>query len=135
MKQKYLIRLDDACPTMDKVKWGRMEELLNRYCIAPMVGVIPHNEDPMLECEPEDKDFWNKVLSWDQRGWKIALHGYNHCYSSNNGMKGLNPMWNRSEFAGLPLEEQCEKVRKGVAILREHGVNPDFFFCSEPYVR
>ena len=126
---KYLIRLDDACPTMDRAKWGRIEEILDHHGIKPMVGVIPHNEDPKQEINPVDVNFWKKVHQWDEKGWTIALHGYNHCYSSEGGLRGLNPMWRRSEFAGLPLEEQRVKIRKGVATMREHGINPKYFFA------
>lgn len=126
---KYLIRLDDACPTMDRVKWGRIEEILDHHGIRPMVGVIPQNEDPKQEIDSVDTEFWNKVHQWEKKGWAIALHGYNHCYSSDGGLMGLNPMWSRSEFAGLPLEEQRAKIRKGVAIMRENGINPQYFFA------
>lgn len=108
MKQ-YLIRLDDACPTMNREKWGRMEEILDKHGVKPMVGVIPHNEDPKQKIDSEDVGFWEKVKTWKDKGGTIALHGYNHCYASNGGMEGLNPMWSRSEFAGLPLESQREK--------------------------
>lgn len=128
MKQ-YLIRLDDACPTMDNEKWGAMEQILDRHGIKPMVGVIPHNEDSKQLINPEDKDFWIKVKRWSEKGWAIALHGYNHCYSSQGGLKGLNPMWSRSEFAGLPLTEQIEKIKAGVSIMRKHGINPMYFFA------
>lgn len=129
MEQKYLIRLDDACPTMDHAKWQRMENILDLYGLKPMVGVIPHNEDPQLLIDDEDEKFWDIIKNWEQKGWSIALHGYNHSYTSNLGMKGLNPMWDRSEFAGLPLDVQREKIRKGVAILRAHGINPKYFFA------
>ena len=33
---KYLIRLDDACPTMDAQKWSRIEDILNRGGVKPM---------------------------------------------------------------------------------------------------
>lgn len=128
MKQ-YLIRLDDACPTMDVSKWDRMEEILSRYRVKPMVGVIPHSEDPKQLIDSVDVAFWDKVTGWEKKGWAIALHGYNHCYTSNGGLKGLNPMWARSEFAGLPLVEQKEKIRNGVAIMRENGINPKYFFA------
>lgn len=29
MNNKYLIRLDDACPTMDKAKWQRIFDILD----------------------------------------------------------------------------------------------------------
>lgn len=129
MKQEYLIRLDDACPTMENERWAAVERVLDQYGIKPMVGIIPHNEDPQQQLNYEDKDFWEKVKRWSGKGWVIAMHGYNHCYSSEGGLMGLNPMWPRSEFAGLPLAAQKEKIRKGVTILREHGVNPQFFFA------
>ncbi len=124
---KYLIRLDDACPTMDSKKWHRVEDILDSYGIKPMVGVIPNNEDPEQQLEREDIHFWDKVHTWKDKGWAIALHGYNHCYISTNA--GINPLWNRSEFAGVPIDFQREKIRKGVAIFREHGLNPQYFFA------
>lgn len=129
MKNKYLIRLDDACPTMDEKKWQRMEDILDRYEVRPMVGVIPNNEDPETTPDSYDESFWDKVHNWEKKGWAIALHGYNHVCITTDGMKGLNPMWERSEFAGLILEQQREKIRKGVAVLKEHGINPMYFFA------
>ena len=61
MTTKYLIRLDDACPTMDSVKWEKMLNILDRYEVKPMVGIIPHNEDPKLHIGVEDPNFWQKV--------------------------------------------------------------------------
>lgn len=129
MEQKYLIRLDDACPTMDKAKWSRMEELLDKHGIKPMVGVIPHNEDPQQIIDNEDSLFWDKVKQWERKNWAIAMHGYNHSYGSREGLKGLNPFWPFSEFSGLPLEIQRSKIKKGVSILQEKGIHPKYFFA------
>lgn len=129
MKQQYLIRLDDACPTMNHQKWVRMEALLDKYAVKPMVGVIPHNEDEEQKIDQEDASFWEKVISWEKKGWTIALHGYNHCYISDGGLKGLNPLWSRSEFAGLSLDVQRQKIKDGMAVFREHGLNPRYFFA------
>jgi len=41
----------------------------------------------------------------------------------------LNPLWTRSEFAGLKLEEQKEKIKKGLSIMKENGVEPGYFFA------
>ena len=125
----YLIRLDDACPTMDAAKWQRMEDMLDRYGVRPMVGVIPANSDPKQKIDPEDTTFWTKVKSWVNKGWAIALHGHDHCYISEDGLKGLNPLWARSEFAGVSLEKQKEKIREGVKIFRSHGIDPKYFFA------
>lgn len=129
MNRKYMIRLDDACPTMDTVKWQRIEDMLDATGVRPMVGVIPHNEDAKQQVEEENPFFWNIVDRWINKQWVIALHGYNHCYTSDKGLKGLNPLWSRSEFSGLPLVEQKEKIRNGVKILREHGIDPQYFFA------
>lgn len=129
MSKRYLIRLDDACPSMDAENWRRIEMILDNYKIRPMVGIIPANMDPSMVIETPDSNFWNKAHLWVKKGWSIAMHGYNHCYSSSDGLKGLNPMWARSEFAGLPLEEQKKKIRDGIKILRTKGFNPKYFFA------
>lgn len=129
MSKVYLIRLDDACPTMDAKKWQIVEDILDTYGVCPMVGVIPANEDRKLQIDVADTEFWAKVKAWEKKGWAIALHGYDHCFISNAGMNGLNPLWERSEFAGVPLEEQKEKIRKGVAVFRENGIELKYFFA------
>lgn len=129
MKRQYLIRLDDACPSMDYFKWQRMKNILDKYGVKPMVGVIPHNEDTMQQIDHVDESFWNKVQTWEKKGWAIALHGYNHCYISKDGKKGLNPLWSFSEFAGVPLEIQREKIKQGISKMKEHGVSPKYFFA------
>lgn len=124
---KYILRLDDAAERMDIAKWNRVEILLDKYNIKPLVGVIPNCQDPMMKEYPIDSSFWNKVNEWKNKGWIIALHGYNHVYSTNKG--GINPVNNRSEFAGVPLEQQKEKVREGVKIFHKNGHNPKVFFA------
>ena len=42
---QYTLRMDDASDYMDAEKWQRMEELLDRYGIKPLVGVSPDNRD------------------------------------------------------------------------------------------
>jgi len=124
---KYILRLDDACERWDKEKWIRMEELLDRYGVKPLVGIIPHCEDQAMEAYDVDGEFWDRVESWRDKGWTFAMHGYNHVYSTNCG--GINPVNDRSEFAGLSLEEQKAKIKAGVAIFRAHGMEPQIFFA------
>lgn len=127
MKQQFLIRLDDACPTMDSAKWCRIENLLDGYGIRPMVGVVPNCKDELLMVDSPDADFWNKVSAWQKKGWTIALHGYDHCYVSSSS--GINPMWRRSEFAGVSLTIQKGKIREGISCLKSNGVYPKYFFA------
>lgn len=128
-RKMYLIRLDDACSTMDSKKWQRMEELLDMYGVRPMVGVIPANKDTKQQIDDVDSEFWNKVKRWEKKEWAIALHGYNHCFISDAGLLGLNPLWARSEFSGVPLDIQKEKIRKGVEEFRANGIEPKYFFA------
>ena len=124
---KYIIRLDDACEKMDVEKWDRMEKLLDKYKVKPLVGVIPHCEDPMMDKYEFDAEFWKKVEIWKNKGWTIAMHGYNHVYGTPCG--GMNPVNKRSEFAGLSYEEQAEKIERGWEILIDYGFHPEVFFA------
>lgn len=123
----YLIRLDDASDRMHIEKWTRMERMLDENGIKPLVGIIPVNRDSLMEQFAEDPLFWDKAKTWQDKGWRIALHGYEHVYSTD--CAGINPVHKRSEFAGHPLNVQREKIREGVKILTEKGLNPTVFFA------
>ena len=112
---------------MDVEKWDRMEKLLDKYKVKPLVGVIPHCEDPMMDKYEFDAEFWKKVEIWKNKGWTIAMHGYNHVYGTTCG--GMNPVNKRSEFAGLSYEEQAEKIERGWEILNDYGFHPEVFFA------
>lgn len=124
---KYLLRLDDSCPTMEKSKWNRIESICSKYNIFPIVGVIPNNKDSELFFCEEDIRFWDKIKDWNDKGWTIALHGYDHVYISNS--HGINPLWNRSEFAGVSLDEQKQKIKNGLIIFKNNGIVPSIFFA------
>lgn len=124
---KYIIRLDDACEKRDIERWNRIEEMLDQHGIKPLVGIIPHCEDPKMESYPFDEFFWERAHAWEKKGWSIAMHGYNHVYATICG--GINPVNHKSEFAGEPYEVQAEKIKKGVEIFREHQMEPEIFFA------
>ena len=42
---RYLLRLDDACDTMDKDKWERVEKILDKNNTLPLIALIPNNND------------------------------------------------------------------------------------------
>ena len=124
---KYILRLDDASEYMCCANWKRIESLLDKYEIKPIVGIIPHNEDPELLKYERDDAFWKRVANWHSKGWEIALHGYNHVFVSEAG--GLNPVNTRSEFAGVSIDIQKEKISCGIQILNEHNIYPRVFFA------
>ena len=72
---QYIMRLDDASEYMDVEKWQRMEDLLDKYHIKPIVGVIPNNQDPdMVGVYPKDEQFLGK-------GPTLEGKGLDHCTS------------------------------------------------------
>lgn len=127
MSKRYLLRLDDACPTMYLENWNRIFDILDRYGVKPLIGVIPNNQDPSQKLDSEKPNFWELIKFWENQGCEIAIHGYNHVYSSSHS--GIFPFWNKSEFAGLPLLEQKKKIHEGLAILKSHEINPKIFFA------
>lgn len=122
MAAKYIIRLDDACPTMDILKWNKIEKLLDKYKIKPIVAVIPDNKDITLEVDKYDLCFWDKVKRWEKKEWTIALHGYQHLYQTNK--YGIIRINKKSEFTGLSLKEQKYKLKKAIKIFKEKEIIP-----------
>lgn len=118
---KFIIRLDDACPTMNQEKWDKMEKLLDKYDIKPIVGMIPDNEDEEF-CYEEIPDFWeNYAQKWQKKNWIIALHGLHHQYTVWKNRK--------TEYRGKSYEEQKQMLEKGYYILLEKGITPTCFFA------
>lgn len=58
----YCLRLDDACPQMNTEKWARIERILDKYKVRPIVGVIPENRDPDFVAVA-DENFWKKHVN------------------------------------------------------------------------
>jgi predicted deacetylase len=122
---QYLLRFDDICPTMNWKVWNAIEEELRRHRVRPILAVVPDNVDPGLMVDAPDPDFWGRVKRWQDDGYTIALHGYQHRYI--NREKGLMKLTPHSEFTGLPYLEQAEKLRKGLEIFAQHGIRADAF--------
>ena len=67
----YILRLDDASEYMDVDKWQRMETLLDKYNIKPLVGIIPDNQDQvLLECIRRIRHFLDKLSAWRKQKLK-----------------------------------------------------------------
>lgn len=122
-----MIRLDDITPDMDWNKFNRVKEVLNKYGICPLIGVVPDNRDLMLHKESCNEEFWDIIRTLQSEGWAVAQHGTQHIYHTDNtGILGINPF---SEFAGLPYEEQLDKLRMGKQILESNGISTDIFMA------
>tara|TARA_A100001388_G_C28659017_1_gene445818 strand:- start:61 stop:867 length:807 start_codon:yes stop_codon:yes gene_type:complete len=120
---KYIIRLDDACETMQRESWERIEIILEKRNIKPIIAVIPNNKDLELKLSEKNENFWNIVENWQKKGWHIALHGYEHKYHKIRRRKQFIPLYERSEFAELKITSQAEKIKKGIDIFRKHKIN------------
>jgi len=117
---QYILRFDDICPTMNWSVWTEIETVLVERRLKPLLAVVPDNRDPGLRVDAPAGDFWDRVRAWRDRGWTIALHGFQHRYVTRNA--GLVAVRKKSEFAGLPAEKQREKLRLGVAIFERERI-------------
>jgi predicted deacetylase len=127
MNRKILVRFDDICPTMNWEQWFKAEAVLKKYNVKPLLGIIPDNQDAELKIDSPRKDYWEYIHSLADKGYVLAMHGYQHCYDiKHRGM--VNTSFN-SEFAGHPYETQLHKIREGKRILNEHGIDTDIFFA------
>ncbi|MCM1537889.1 MAG: DUF2334 domain-containing protein [bacterium] len=125
--QQLLIRLDDITPDMDWEKFERLEALFEQYGIHPIIGVVPDNRDETLHKQEPAEDFWERIRALADAGWVVAQHGFTHVYvNRNTGLLGINPF---SEFAGLPYQEQYEKLKAGQEILRKNGISASMFMA------
>lgn len=124
---KITIRMDDITPDMDWDKFYRFKSILDKNGINPLIGVVPDNKDEKLRKNPVKEDFWQYICGLQQHGWTVAMHGYNHLYSTKES--GLFPIGDKSEFAGLSYKKQDDMIREGKRILKSNGIVTDFFMA------
>lgn len=122
---RYLLRLDDLCPTVSADRWRQLRLLTEEFRLRPILAVVPDNRDPFLALSPPDPAFWDQLRVLESAGATIGLHGYRHlCLSRGRSLLGLH---HTSEFAGIPAEVQNAWIREGLTILRGHGLSPRIF--------
>jgi len=127
---KILIRFDDIAENMNWELMEKSEELFKKYSIKPLLGVIPKNQDKELLKHPYNKDFWNTVRRWKSIGWEIVMHGYSHVYDSTvNKKKDYFKYGGGSEFYGHSIEEQKNRLQKGLKKFKEEGMEIRGFFA------
>lgn len=124
---KIAIRLDDITPDMDWERFLEAKEILDKYGIKPLIGVVPDNQDENLHKAKAAGDFWEYIRDLQDKGWCIAMHGYRHIYSTKKG--GVFPLNHFSEFAGLPYETQKTMLVHGSEILKRNGIKTDIFMA------
>ncbi len=124
-----IIRFDDISENMKWEFMERCESLFDKYKIKPVLGVIPNNQDIELKKYPKKENFWEKVKSWENKGWTIAMHGYSHVYDNETDKKDFFGYGGKSEFFGHSLEEQKRRLGKGIKIFKKNNINIKTFFA------
>jgi predicted deacetylase len=120
-----VFRMDDITPDMNWEAFYNYIDLFSAFKVYPLLGIVPENKDTNLSYSKSPRDFFGEMRSLVASGYPIAQHGYNHVYiTDDGGLLGIN---NKSEFAGLPYEEQQEKIQKGQDILVRHQLSTDIW--------
>lgn len=137
MKRKrwIAVRFDDICPTMDWEAFHKATELMDKYHIHPLLGVIPNNQDKELFIDPPRQDYWDCLKSLQSKGYILAMHGVYHKYTQFS-KRGMVNSGKKSEFVGLSYQEQYNLIKQGKDILKYHGIDTAIFFApSHSYDR
>ncbi len=124
-----LIRFDDITDQMNWDLMNKCEDLFLKYNIQPLMGVIPNNQDEEFKKYEKKNNFWEIVRSWQKKGWEISMHGFNHVYDSETDKKDFFGYGGKSEFFGHSLETQSNKIKNGLSIFKNEGVNVRSFFA------
>lgn len=122
---RYLLRIDDLCPTVSHERWKLVRALIDEFHLQPILAIVPDNHDASLAVSPPDPAFWDEARALESSGATIGLHGYHHlCFSPGRSLLGLHRM---SEFAGVVAGTQRAWIRGGLRILRGNGLDPRIF--------
>lgn len=124
---KITVRMDDITPDMDWAKFLRFKDILDKHGVKPLIGVVPDNKDKKLKIDLPRKDFWSYIKELRKDGWTIAMHGVHHLYTTRKA--GMFPIGNKSELAGLSLDEQDALIREGRRIFRANDIATDIFMA------
>lgn len=124
---KLTIRMDDISPDMDWERFMAFKALLDNYGIKPLIGIVPDNRDENLHKTDSKSNFWGYIKELQENGWVIALHGFQHVYTTKRG--GLFPLNHFSEFAGISLEKQKTMLKQGTEIMQQYGIKTDIFMA------
>lgn len=119
---RYLLRIDDLCPTVAAEPWGQIAALIQEFRLQPLLAIVPENRDPELAAGAADEGFWEQMRALESGGACVGLHGYRHvCATTGRGLVRLS---HRSEFAGVPEFIQRAWIGEGLDILRARGLHP-----------
>ena len=122
LEPEYLIRFDDLNDCMNWEVWDEIEFFLDSHNIKPLVAVIPNNKDISVGRWEKNARSKERFTEMHRKGYEVCMHGYDHVYISDD--PGIYGFTSRSEFAGVNISLQEEKIRKGKEILKSMGISP-----------
>lgn len=132
LKNQYtglLIRIDDVAENMNWLLMNKCENLFDKYNIKPLLGVIPCNEDKELYAYEKNVDFWDKIRSWQKKGWEISMHGFSHVYDRETNKKDYFNYGGRSEFCGHDYSTQFFRIKNGLKKFKNESIKIRSFFA------
>ncbi len=129
---KYIFRMDDIAPQMNWNAFWKYIEMFRSMQVKPLLGIVPDNKDQKLMLEKPNPDFWKIMRKLQQENIAdIAQHGYDHVYISESSglMDERIGFEKKSEFAGLSYRVQFRKIKNGLTILRDNGLNTNIWMA------
>ena len=124
-----LIRMDDISENMNWALMNKCEKLFDKFKIKPLLGIIPINKDPDLLKFPKNDRFWERVKSWENKGWEITMHGCNHLYTQKSDKNDIYNYGGNSEFYGLDYSMQLNKIKTGLEEFKKRKIKVRSFFA------
>jgi predicted deacetylase len=124
-----LIRMDDISENMNWALMNKCEKLFDKFKIKPLLGIIPINKDPDLLKFPKNDRFWERVKSWENKGWEITMHGCNHLYTQKSDKNDIFNYGGNSEFYGLDYSMQLNKIKAGLEEFKKREIKVRSFFA------
>lgn len=121
--------MDDIAENMNWDLMDKCEDLFDKYKIKPLLGVIPNNQDNSFKTFKKNNFFWDKVRSWEKKGWEISMHGYTHVYDQKTRKKDYFKYGGGSEFYGHIYEIQKERIQNGLQKFIQEKITVRSFFA------
>lgn len=114
------LRFDDYHQSLDHETWVDVLSRYNERGLRGLVAVPPNYRGERLSAHVVP--FLHDLR---ENGWEIAQHGYRH--EDVGEGRGGKLYDDRSEFAGLPFDEQSRRIGAGRDVLEAHGFDPTTF--------
>lgn len=114
------LRFDDYHQNIDHERWVNVLSRYDDRGLRGVIGVIPKYHG-----EPISEEVVGFLHDLRDNGWELAQHGFTH--EDIGEGRGGRLYDDRSEFCGVPLDEQRRRIEAGRDILQSRGIEPTTF--------